>query len=367
MESGFFNDLINDVADKNMTGTEAFMLTSQLFAEADDMIEDYGMTEVRKIKKNCAEVWKMLLPVCGGELEKKAFEMFSGWVREGVLHGIEEVEKIWMKYFDEEEFYQRKLQIVDEKTGSCDDEKKLELWIERRIELMQKCGFASEDAEAFEKKYWSRPSVRRYAISRLIDSGNSEAAFELLKECRASDADDCDQVEWYCRQIVKISRMMGDEAYKKELYDVITVYLPCDILSFRFLKRSCSPEEWRKMRSGIFQSIGHMPGAAELYAEEGMFNGLIEYLKKQGTLEEMIRYEEKLGQRYAVDILNVYEEIFDEMINNASKRCHYRNVVKHMNRMKKYPGGENRMYDLINRWREKYSRKNALLMELAKL
>ena len=53
------------------------------------------------------------------------------------------------------------------------------------------------------------------------------------------DADDETLVEWYCREIIRISRRIGPDVYRKELYDVVTVYLPCDVLAFRFLKRSC--------------------------------------------------------------------------------------------------------------------------------
>lgn len=367
MESRFFNDLINDVSEGNMTEKEAVMLTIQMFCDADDMVEDHGAAEVRKIKKNCAEVWKALLPVCEGALKENVFEIFSRWLREGALHEMEEAAKVWMEFFEGDGFDQRKLQVVDEKIKMCSDKKELDRWIGRRIELAEKCGLSSEDTEAFEKKYWDRPLVRQSVIKRLTGEGEKEKALELLKESRKLDADDEALVEWYCREIIRISRRIGPDIYRKELYDVVTVYLPCDVLAFRFLKRSCSSEEWRKVREAVFEKAGHMPGAAELYVEEGMFNRLMEYLKEYGSLEDIIRYEKTLGQKYAVDILHAYEKVFDEMVSTALRRCHYRNIVKHIKRMERYPGGEKKMYDMIGRWREKYSRKTALLKELAKL
>ena len=221
--------------------------------------------------------------------------------------------------------------------------------------------------EVFERRTCDNPMVRRRIIDRFAASGEDEKALEMIRESLDVCCDDREMTAWCCRKMTRLCRFKDTETYRDALCDILTQYMPCDPESFMNLKGTYRESEWVTAREEILRRIEGLPGENVIYAQEGMYNRLMESLRRKCDLDEMLEYEDLLGEKYAAEIMRTYEEIFDDMLRRATRRNQYRKIVMYVKSLEKYPGGEGWICRMADKWRSEYSRKNALLMELAKL
>lgn len=67
-------------------GFEDFRFSVEIFDAADELLSEGDDLMAEKIVKKCYELWKKLLEMCGEDVRREAFTVFSGWIREGALH-----------------------------------------------------------------------------------------------------------------------------------------------------------------------------------------------------------------------------------------------------------------------------------------
>jgi len=365
MADGFFKEMTGDMKGNIVNEIEKLRLSAGVFAAADEILRDGRDHMAEKTVRECIRSWNEMLKKCDEDMKHEAFNIFSEWVREGTLHEKAKIEKLWIGAFNEAAFEEEKCSIIDEKLAECLSDKEEDIWIARRLLLMERRKYDTD--AAFEKKYREHYLVSMYLADMYLRHGENCKAYELIKRVMEKYRGHREISEKLCRKMVKICRFM-DEAVRKETFrDILTVYLPCDPVIFSNFKKMYRSDEWPSARDELFGQIEGMEGEAALYAGEGMYNRLMWCLRRKCDLDEMLKYEDVLGAKYAADILATYEMIFDDMLGRAKRRKDYRMVIEHMRRLEKYPGGESWMYRTADRWREKYNRKNAFLTELAKL
>lgn len=79
------------------------------------------------------------------------------------------------------------------------------------------------------------------------------------------------------------------------------------------------------------------------------------------------KYEKELIQDYAKEILEKYREEFQKMTESASTRETYREIARQLRKLSRYEEGKDFVRDIISEWKEKYSKRKAMMEELSKV
>ena len=74
-----------------------------------------------------------------------------------------------------------------------------------------------------------------------------------------------------------------------------------------------------------------------------------------------------LWELYPKALLHKYEIEVKQMASHTSNRNKYREIVYILNRMQKYPGGEEKVDEIRNDWEVRYKNRRAMMDELRKL
>ena len=156
----------------------------------------------------------------------------------------------------------------------------------------------------------------------------------------------------------------------------ITHYSPANLEVFKLLKGYYSNEQWEKQREEVFEAIGTNRNLNKLYREEKLYDRIIAAIEReprrpgglaQFELNEITSYEDVLRPQYDERLLALHETIAQNIAKPTSGRNGYKEVVKVLNRMLKYPNGKEAVDRLIEEWRTTYSNRPAMQDELGRV
>ena len=84
-------------------------------------------------------------------------------------------------------------------------------------------------------------------------------------------------------------------------------------------------------------------------------------------LPEIAKYEKSLRPDYDGELLDLYHEIIMKIAEYAGGRSHYREIVAALRRMLAFPGGKERVQEMLDKWRVCYYNRPAMQEELRAL
>jgi hypothetical protein len=156
------------------------------------------------------------------------------------------------------------------------------------------------------------------------------------------------------------------EAYKKELYDLITKYTAGDIRYYKELKNQYSPEEWIDIREDIFLDLHDYSGIAHLYAEEKLYERLIKVIKDSEDFSLINEYASILQKNYHDEVMNIYEDTLNRMAYLVRGRDRYVELIEQLERLKTLDHSEDIVMRIIASWKQMYKNRKAMMEELNK-
>lgn len=107
---------------------------------------------------------------------------------------------------------------------------------------------------------------------------------------------------------------------------------------------------------------------ASVYIEEKYWDRLLELVKKECTIDNVLRYQDYLVKQYPAVLLELYLPELEKMGNTANDRSGYARLVYYMKKiMQDIPDGNERIVALARKLRETYSRRPAMVEELNKI
>ena len=354
----------------------AFELTCYIFVEVASVDIDDSDGGTSMLAGQCMQIWEEILEHADAKTEEDIYKWFTGHLNGSIVDYMEDyLEELLMNHFKSEKYVQAKLDYVERKVSeakqlsdSWTSNYRAAKWILRRIELMEQSGFAWNIICDYCKENWSYSDVRKHYIAKCEEQGNYDEVIKTLKDSIELDAQWHGLVINYSTKLKDIYKLHGKvEAYKQQLWNLVTKDNAGDVDDFKELKGLYSIEEWEKVREQIFESLPKYACIEELYKEEKLYDRLLECVLKAPNVYVLQKYEKDLREDYPQEILQKYADDVNKMAVRAADRKQYQYWVAILRRMTKIKGGKEKVREITEHWRTAYRNRPALMDELNKL
>lgn len=354
----------------------AFELTCYLFIEVGEVDMDDSDGGTGMFADQCMQIWEEILDYADEETEDAIYTWFTEHLNGSIIDYMEEyIENILMERFTKEKYLKAKLEYTERKVTelkqvpeSWSSNYQAAKWSLRHIRLMEETGYPKVDIDCYCKQNWKYSDIRKYYISKCEEQGNYKEAIEVLKESMELDSQQRGLVNQYSFKLKEIYKLSGNmEAYKQQLWHLITKDNPGNIESFKELKTLYSNEEWEKIREEIFSGLPKYAHVDQLYKEEKLYDRLLEYVLSTEGLYALREYEKELKDYYPEEILQKYADEVNRMATHTADRRRYQEWVAILRRMSKIKGGKEKVCKIVEHWRFAYRNRPAMMDELRKL
>lgn len=354
----------------------AFELMNHIFtvvgeADMDDSDGGIGMLATYVYK-----LWSELLTKANPDEKREMFQWFMGHLDGSIVDYLEEyIERIIMEQFEESEYLPPKMELASERIRKYERIKDgwsrnyyVGKWAINYLSLLKQQSCGIEEIENFCRQHWENSSVRGYYIDLCMQSKEYDLALRTLDESMSLDEDFSGLISEYSEKKKEIYLIQGNrEAYIGQLWELLLEHNVGSLETFRELKQQYSPEEWVEKREVIFQKLPSYADVKQLYAEEKLYDRLLDCVLKSPDLYALQAYEKVLAKIYPQQILEKYKVELDKMARHSGPRKHYQRLVSQLRRMQKIEGGKKAVKEIAAEWRQQYRNRPAMMEELGKV
>lgn len=240
-------------------------------------------------------------------------------------------------------------------------------WTITYIHILEECHVSIDEIEKFCRTYWDIKKIRDEFLHYCKELKAYDHLLPLLDECMNLEKDDkLSLIEYSDMKKEIFLSQSNKEAYKKELYDLITKYTAGDIRYYKELKNQYSPEEWIDIREDIFLDLHDYSGIAHLYAEEKLYERLIKVIKDSEDFSLINEYASILQKNYHDEVMNIYEDTLNRMAYLVRGRDRYVELIEQLDRLKTLDHSEDTVMRIIASWKQMYKNRKAMMEELNK-
>ena len=304
----------------------------------------------------CRKALEQVLKLSDAQEEHQIFELLHGYVEENNWdYGGDDLEKLIFSLDWSAELQEKNLQWLDEH---------LDEWhLSRRAALMERMGASSSEILAW---WWQH---RQYGsayepLLRLYEETDPDKAIELVREKRKKSGDGWRQVDC-TKTLLRLLERAGDQAeYEKELRHLV-VKLECHEIEYLTrLNQITAPDRWAGTFEKLLKKASDPSGRMRLYHFEGMYTELFTELCQHPSFMDFLSYEAELRAWNPGRTLTYYTEILKREMDKAAQRKDYRHIIRHLEKMKAYPGGESAAQELAAYWYTYHKNRPAMKDEL---
>jgi hypothetical protein len=231
-----------------------------------------------------------------------------------------------------------------------------------------------KDVEEFINKNISNSKIRKQEIEKAFESQNFERAIAL-----AIDGITCDEQskpglakDWY-DWLLKIALVQNDKPkiIKYARFRLIENFGATQDY-YQILKDTIEPEKWHPFLEEIIKEVTpkkrwtYTELIRKIYIKEEWWDRLFLMLKQNLSLENIQENEQYLAKDYSIELIELYSERLTNYVEKFVGRNHYQTACRYLRRMKKL-GANERVNELIELFRKKYTQRKALMDELTKV
>ena len=273
------------------------------------------------------------------------------------------------EYFDEEDFLKKMLECSDKiisKNNTSNYER--EKWILYHMELMDKLGYSDEAIELFCQKYRDIIEVRQFLTDRYLKSGDTDKAIAVLKESLELEKDNMYISEGIHLKLKDIYKQQSDKKnYIKELWTILTETTITDKSVYLEFKSLFDGDEWEETREQLYSSMKYQAMLPEYFIEENLTDRLANYVFSNNNIYLIEKYESLLIENYSELVLEAYANELNKAAENTADRPTYKRWADKLRHMKTIKGGIETVDMIIDRWRELYCNRRAMMQEINKV
>lgn len=373
-------DLLEDNIDtfiKTDNYSDAFELIIHILNTMNEVEMDDSDGGCTIVYKECFSELLKIVDDCEDIVRKKIFEWAINYKDEGERseYAQEHVDDLIRSGFDSEDELRHKIRYYDMKIEELSKKYKAndsdyyyscyENYVLDRINTMYELHYSESEINTYKNKFRFLSRIRRMEIIRNLMAGNIDKAIELLKESKTMDSSKPELVKYYSEQLINLYEKIGNmDLYKKELLLYIYSNFQENFIYIDKIKEISSEEDWQKVREELIEN--RLINKYEFMDREGMYERMISELEKSPSILDLKVCEHFLRNRYPERLRNLYVACVQEEINTANNRGKYRELISYLNRIKEYDGGEKIVGDIVKKWKEKFSRRLAMIDELNK-
>ncbi len=358
---------------------EAFELTNYVFRTIGNIDIDDSDGGISEIANACYDKWKAILCNCNEEEKNKIFSWFMSHLYcDYVADYLEDYMEDFLTHeFQVREVLEKKLKYLDEKIeaqGSSTDcgstwspRYGYENNIMQRLELMERLHFSKEEIKEYRRKHWMFSAVRRLEIQENYEQGNMDEVIRILQESKILDKEHPGLLAGYSEQLISIYEKQADKkAYKDELRDYVFSYPQNTLTYIQKLKEVCADKEWDDYRERILKDRKNYIVLYPFMEAEGMYERMLEYLKEEGFIYNLDRYEKVLKEKFPEQVRDLYITYLSNQARTAGNRNKYRELMNYLKKIRRYPGGKEKAVEIAKNWRAAYYRRTAMMDEMRK-
>lgn len=352
---------------ENRLVMDAFDLIGMVFAEALSQEIDDSDGGLSFVVSSCQEYWEDLIPSPEAD-QAKMLDWFQSQIRR--FSGDIGEDFLWpvvFEHFTDPKLLPKILTMLDNRINSA-NEYSLEQLVSQRIGLMKQIGASSQEVDAYRKRFWEKPFIRKQELDRLEAEKHWKEALEVLRECEELDAEDRYLLSEYSVRRIRILKQSGPEwAWVGALKRHVFGFPQRDMTYVSDLKQAVPADQWPELLRQLFQNENTKSLRRELQLSEGMLEQMMAELEASRHPYELQKYEKDLRKVFPERVRDLLLKQLDNQMRQASTRSAYARTAQELKRLYGYPDGREKAAELAKTWRRDFPRRSAMLEELKKV
>ena len=374
----YLEDKVDTLIDRKCY-RQAFELTNYVFRTIGNIDIDDSDGGTSQVANACYDKWKEILENCSEEEKNEMFSWFMSHLScNYVIDYLEDYMEDFLTHeFQNREMLEKMLKDLDERiemqalSTDCGSTWSVRHGYEnniiKRLELMERLDFPEEEIREYRRRHWRFSAVRELEIQENLDNGNLDEAIRILQESKTLDKEYPGLVARYSEQLISIYETQPDkEGYKKELLYYVFECPQNNLVHIYKLKEVCTDKEWEDYREQILKRPKNYNILYPFMEKEGMYERMIECIKKETFIYNLDRYEKVLKEKFPEQVRDIYISYLHHEAERAGNRKRYRELMKYLKKIRRYPGGKEKASEIAENWRGMYYRRTAMMDEMRK-
>ena len=132
------------------------------------------------------------------------------------------------------------------------------------------------------------------------------------------------------------------------------------------LKEICTDKEWEDYRKQILKNPKNYNILYPFMEKEGMYESMLECIRKETFIYNLDKYEKVLKEKFPDQVRDIYISYLRHEAERAGNRKRYRELMKYLKKIRRYPGGKEKASEIAENWRGMYYRRTAMMDEMRK-
>lgn len=374
----YLEDKVDTLIDRKCY-RQAFELTNYVFRTIGNIDIDDSDGGTSQVANACYDKWKEILENCSEEEKNEMFSWFMSHLScNYVIDYLEDYMEDFLTHeFQNREMLEKMLKDLDERiemqalSTDCGSTWSVRHGYEnniiKRLELMERLDFPEEEIREYRRRHWRFSAVRELEIQENLDNGNLDEAIRILQESKILDKEYPGLVARYSEQLISIYETQPDkEGYKKELLYYVFECPQNNLVHIYKLKEVCTDKEWEDYREQILKNPKNYNILYPFMEKEGMYESMLECIRKETFIYNLDKYEKVLKEKFPDQVRDIYISYLRHEAERAGNRKRYRELMKYLKKIRRYPGGKEKASEIAENWRGMYYRRTAMMDEMRK-
>lgn len=322
-----------------------------------DTVDDGDSLAV--VTEACQNALGQVLSRADAQQERKIFYLLHEFLEGSDWDwGSDDLEELILSLDWSAELQQKNLEWLDDNLDS---------WrMPQRAELMEHMGASASELIAWWEQRRDSDSAY-HPLLQLYEKHDLPKAIALVREKRDREKNTDWQVTDHTKTLLRLLEKAGkQEEYETELRYLVLKRKCQEPEYLTRLKQITPPEQWSKLFEQLLADASIPAAKMGLYHFEGMYPELFEELCQYPSFVDFLSYEGELRVWNPDRTLTYYTEILKREMEKATQRKHYRHIIRHLEKMKVYPGGESAAQELAAYWYAYHKNRPAMRDELQK-
>ena len=374
----YLEDKVDTLIDRKCY-RQAFELTNYVFRTIGNIDIDDSDGGTSQVANACYDKWKEILENCSEEEKNEMFSWFMSHLScDYVVDYMEDYMEDFLTHeFQNREILEKMLKDLDKRiemqTSSTDCGSTwsarygYENNIIKRLEFIERLDLPAEEIREYRRQHWRFSAVRELEIQENLDNGNLGEAIRILQESKILDKEYPGLVARYSEQLISIYETQTDkEGYKKELLYYVFECPQNNLVHIYKLKEVCTDKEWEDYREQILKNPKNYNILYPFMEKEGMYESMLECIRKETFIYNLDKYEKVLKEKFPEQVRDIYISYLHHEAERAGNRKRYRELMKYLKKIRRYPGGKEKASEIAENWRAMYYRRTAMMDEMRK-
>ena len=340
-------------------------------------LDDDG--EISSISSTCYELWQDIVTNCGPQEREHIKDWFEEHCDDGtVIDYMEDMLQDFLEYeLASEDELREIIRDLESKVESSNGQTKCQTVftscygysieaIELRNILIRRLGASDDETEEYMSQYMSFRSVRDHFLKKASKNGDVAEEIRLLKLGKEYEKDSEYTSHSYSKRLIELYTLNKDKkSEKQERRADLLANQSASLEDFKAYRALCTPKEWTEERLKIIGTRESIDKRCEFLAEEKMQKELFNTIREQKNRINLLnKYGFALADSYSAEVLDYYSQFVSELAEYACNRSRYDELRRYLMRMSQYPGGQQRVRQLVTQWIELYPTRKVMVQML---